>query len=225
MAAAAATTTEAGSFPPPSVSPAAAIKESTAVVVEGESHPLTYKWVLWNSKGDRNDYDTKEITDFETVEQFWSLFNFLEENSERILGHYARMCFFRAGISPRYEDPGNAGGGRIVIESSEEAIKEAGGPMKIFCTMALLAIGHQFDAYSENVCGITLMNKKKQVTFEIWVNPLENKPVKLRNAIALRVCEEAKLSNKFAFKYHSHENPAIFQPMNKFRMNTPSASD
>ena len=113
------------SVPSPSVSPSAAIALSAHGDGSAEGHKLMYKWVMYtrsnDKKGDKKgsqDYKPNRVTDFDTVEQFWSLFNYLEEERVKLLAYYGSICFFREGIEPDWDAEIHHEGGRIVIEES-----------------------------------------------------------------------------------------------------------
>jgi len=54
----------------------------------------------------------KHLIEFDTVEDFWSVWNVLIAPSKLALGSNYHM--FRTGIEPKWEDPTNARGGKWV---------------------------------------------------------------------------------------------------------------
>jgi translation initiation factor 4E len=62
-------------------------------------HPLQYRWTLWYLEMDKNktwEEMQMEVTSFETVEDFWSLFNHIKNPSEiKVQNDYS---LFKEGI-------------------------------------------------------------------------------------------------------------------------------
>ena len=108
---------------------------SAGGVGDDESHPLTYRWWLWKTKTEKDDYEMTRIASIDTLEEFWLLFNFIENNKTGIIEPESRICFFRDGIDPNVADAANAGGGRIVITSEKEELKGVAPNVAIFRTM------------------------------------------------------------------------------------------
>jgi len=79
-------------------------------------HPLQNVWTLWYLENDRTkswEDMQNEITSFDTVEDFWSLYNHIKPPSEIKLG--SDYSLFKKGIRPMWEDAANNNGGRWVI--------------------------------------------------------------------------------------------------------------
>ena len=61
----------------------------------------------------RNDYDLREVYSFETIEDFWHMYNNLYSVSEIISN--TDYLLFKKGIRPEWEDPENKMGGKWVV--------------------------------------------------------------------------------------------------------------
>ena len=61
-----------------------------------------------------------QVMNFSTVEDFWSVFNHIEQASKLSPG--ADYSFFKLGIKPMWEDKANKKGGRWVI-SLDKGVK------------------------------------------------------------------------------------------------------
>eukprot|EP00116_Pleurobrachia_bachei_P011756 sb/3472018/ len=78
-----------------------------------KKHPLENAWTLWFFKEER-DKDWiecyKKVASFETVEDFWALYNFIMPPTR--LGVKCEYSVFKDGINPMWEDPRNCEGGK-----------------------------------------------------------------------------------------------------------------
>ncbi|KAB8203483.1 Eukaryotic initiation factor 4E [Aspergillus parasiticus SU-1] len=78
-------------------------------------HPLMHEWTLWftkppSGKGDNWNDLLKEVVTFNSVEEFWGIYNNITPTSE--LGLKADYHLFKKGIRPEWEDPQNKHGGK-----------------------------------------------------------------------------------------------------------------
>jgi translation initiation factor 4E len=79
-------------------------------------HPLQHSWTLWYLEPDRSkswELNLNKVSTFNTVEDFWSLFNHIKQPSEVKMG--SDYSLFKEGVRPMWEDPANKQGGRWVI--------------------------------------------------------------------------------------------------------------
>lgn len=79
-------------------------------------HPLQNEWTLWYLEMDRSrtwEEMQNEITSFNTVEDFWSIYNHIKLASEIKVGN--DYSIFKKNIRPMWEDDANKRGGRWVI--------------------------------------------------------------------------------------------------------------
>ena len=70
-------------------------------------------WTLWFYKNDKSqswEANQKPVINFDTVEDFWSLYNHIEVASKLQIG--SDYSLFKKGIKPMWEDPHNKDGGR-----------------------------------------------------------------------------------------------------------------
>eukprot|EP00405_Crypthecodinium_cohnii_P008687 CAMPEP_0206429780 /NCGR_PEP_ID=MMETSP0324_2-20121206/6433_1 /ASSEMBLY_ACC=CAM_ASM_000836 /TAXON_ID=2866 /ORGANISM="Crypthecodinium cohnii, Strain Seligo" /LENGTH=250 /DNA_ID=CAMNT_0053895503 /DNA_START=46 /DNA_END=798 /DNA_ORIENTATION=- len=106
--------------------------EEDLQLVEEFNPMLEHKWVLWEqhhqkSKEDKYHDATKEVCSFQSVKEFWNVWNFLPQPSELLLknqivretedGDIPVNCLaiFREGIQPQWEDPQNYNGGHFQL--------------------------------------------------------------------------------------------------------------
>lgn len=134
---------------------AAAIEISTDTKeqsVEGLiKHPLQNSWTLWyydNEKGKTWEACQHQIATFDTVEDFWSLYNHIKRPTEIKSGN--DYSLFKNNIRPMWEDDQNKNGGRWVINLQKSFRNN--DLDDLWLDVILCLIGEAFD-YSEDICG------------------------------------------------------------------------
>lgn len=114
-------------------------------------HPLQNSWTLWyydNEKGKTWEECQHQITSFETVEDFWSIYNHIKTPSELKIGN--DYSLFKNNIRPMWEDDQNKNGGRWLLTLRyQNASQQLDG---LWLDVILCLIGEAFD-YSEDICG------------------------------------------------------------------------
>ncbi|KDR11192.1 eukaryotic translation initiation factor 4E-like [Zootermopsis nevadensis] len=130
-------------------------------------HPLQNTWTLWYYENDRNknwEENQKEIISFDTVEDFWSLYNHIKMASELRQG--CDYSLFKKGIRPMWEDDANKRGGRWLINLAKN---QRGNDLdKYWLEILLCMIGEAFDEHSEDVCGAVVNIRAKGDKIGIW---------------------------------------------------------
>lgn len=92
----------------------AALSNPESELKDPTKHPLEYPWTMWYPVTKGSSYSTSQIYTFQTVENFWALFNNLEMPSKiSDTGKKIDMFFFRSGYKPEWEDPANVGGASL----------------------------------------------------------------------------------------------------------------
>ncbi|KAG5456904.1 MAG: translation initiation factor eIF 4e-like domain-containing protein, partial [Olpidium bornovanus] len=83
-------------------------------------HPLHHAWTLWYDNPAQKTAEAlwsqnlKELITFDTVEEFWGVYNNVVLASNLPVG--ATYHFFKRGIMPMWEDPANEKGGRWTVQ-------------------------------------------------------------------------------------------------------------
>lgn len=112
-------------------------------------HPLHNQWTLWYLEHDRHksweDMQNK-ITAFDTVEDFWSLYNHIRVASE--IGPGNDYSLFKRNIRPMWEDETNKRGGRwlISLQRNRRHVDQ------LWLDIVLCLIGEAFEN-SDDICG------------------------------------------------------------------------
>ncbi|KAE8449510.1 hypothetical protein EG329_008119 [Mollisiaceae sp. DMI_Dod_QoI] len=86
-------------------------------------HPLMNKWTLWftkppSGKGDNWNDLLKEVITFNSVEEFWGVYNNIAPVSELALKSDYHL--FKQGVRPEWEDPQNKHGGKWSYQFKEK---------------------------------------------------------------------------------------------------------
>ena len=151
-------------------------------------HPLQNTWTLWYLENDRSktwEDMQNEITSFDTVEDFWSLYNHIKPPSEIKVGSDYSM--FKKGIRPMWEDAANKQGGRWVITLNKSSKTDLDN---LWLDVLLCLIGETFD-HSEEICGAVVNIRSKANKISIWTANGNNEEAaleignKLRDALRL----------------------------------------
>ncbi|XP_057706306.1 eukaryotic translation initiation factor 4E-1A-like isoform X2 [Corythoichthys intestinalis] len=137
-------------------------------------HPLQNRWALWFFKNDKSktwQANLRLISKFDTVEDFWALYNHIQLSSNLMSG--CDYSLFKDGIEPMWEDKRNRRGGRWLITLSKQQRK---ADLDRFWLETLLClVGEAFDDHSDDVCGAVINVRAKGDKIAIWTTDYENK--------------------------------------------------
>lgn len=92
------------------------IKDAVLPTQAEVKHPLQHSWTLWYYEPDRNkswEDNQNQVSTFNSVEDFWSLFTHIKQPSEVKIG--SDYSLFKESIRPMWEDKANKNGGRWMI--------------------------------------------------------------------------------------------------------------
>jgi len=108
----------------------------------------------------------KKITDFDTVESFWRLFNNLSPPS--VLPSGSDFHLFKGGIEPEWESEGNVGGGTWTYRMH---VKDTNGIDQAWFQLVLLLVGNTF-LNVEHVTGVVVSIRKSNARLSVWTSRL-----------------------------------------------------
>lgn len=165
-------------------------------------HPLQNCWALWYFENDRNNVwenNLKEIASFQTVEDFWSLYNHIKLASELKQG--CDYSLFKKGVKPMWEDEANRRGGRWLI--SLEKKQRPNELDRFWLDIILCLIGEAFEN-SDEVCGATVNLRSKGDKIGLWTADATNGNAVLE--IGRRLKERLRLPPKILIGYQSHKD-------------------
>ena len=119
---------------------------------------------------DSNEYESqvKKIAEFETIEDFWAIFQHLRKPDSCKQG--IEFQLFKVPIKPMWEDQGNKNGGRLTLKLRKNYTTI------IWEEMILAFIGGILpDKIKEEINGIVFVSKKEFNTLQIWFKTYDKK--------------------------------------------------
>jgi len=154
-------------------------------------HPLQNKWTMWynapptkkvNSTSWKQDVKHNKITDFDTVEDFWCLFNNLSKPSE--LADKSNYLLMKEGIVPEWESAKDGGCWRVVPQ--KENMQEMN---KLWLWMVLAVIGESFDD-GNDIMGAVIFVRARGTKLELWTKHSSDSVICLRIGNQLKTALE-----------------------------------
>eukprot|EP00218_Dolichomastix_sp_CCMP3274_P002400 CAMPEP_0170161960 /NCGR_PEP_ID=MMETSP0033_2-20121228/76842_1 /TAXON_ID=195969 /ORGANISM="Dolichomastix tenuilepis, Strain CCMP3274" /LENGTH=198 /DNA_ID=CAMNT_0010399585 /DNA_START=58 /DNA_END=654 /DNA_ORIENTATION=- len=145
-----------------------------------KKHPLEHTWSLWydNPAGKQKQSTwgstLRMVYTFNTVEDFWCLYNNIVAPSKLI--HGTDFHLFKEGIEPKWEDPRNAKGGKWTYNIPKGANR--GSTDQCWLNVLLSLIGEQYAEPSE-VCGAVISVRQKGDRCSIWTRTSSNETVQM----------------------------------------------
>ncbi|XP_075868465.1 eukaryotic translation initiation factor 4E-1A-like isoform X1 [Nelusetta ayraudi] len=168
-------------------------------------HPLQNKWALWFFKNDKSktwQANLRLISKFDTVEDFWALYNHIQLSSNLMSG--CDYSLFKDGIKPMWEDDRNRRGGRWLITLSKQQRKS--DLDRFWLETLLCLVGEAFDDFSDDVCGAVINVRTKGDKIAVWTTNYENKEAITH--IGRVVKERLGVPPKVIIGYQSHADTA-----------------
>eukprot|EP01113_Clastostelium_recurvatum_P000619 TRINITY_DN1028_c0_g1_i1.p1 TRINITY_DN1028_c0_g1~~TRINITY_DN1028_c0_g1_i1.p1 ORF type:complete len:225 (-),score=32.59 TRINITY_DN1028_c0_g1_i1:50-724(-) len=171
-----------------------------------EPHPLQHEWALWydcsggrrptaNNWGD----NIKRIVKFNTVEDFWRVFNNIKPASQLTAG--SNYYLFRDPIEPKWEDKANKEGGKWLLNVNRGG---RSSPLDQQWLWAVLAcIGESFE-HSEEVMGVVVNVRRNGDRVSVWTANAANEVAVKSIGVTLR--EALELPNTVSIGYSSHSD-------------------
>ncbi|KAK9475036.1 translation initiation factor eIF 4e-like domain-containing protein [Dipodascopsis tothii] len=139
-------------------------------------HPLMHTWTLWYTKppqqGVKQDWNDmlKEVATFDTVEQFWGVYNNIAKASDLALK--ADYHLFKKGIRPEWEDSQNENGGRWSFQCKD---KRSYNIDMLWLHTMLGAIGETVEQESDDeVMGVVVNVRKALFRISVWTRTHNN---------------------------------------------------
>ncbi|XP_014676157.1 PREDICTED: eukaryotic translation initiation factor 4E-like isoform X2 [Priapulus caudatus] len=170
-------------------------------------HPLQNSWTLWFYKNDKQkqwEENQREISTFDTVEDFWALYNHIEAASRLQSG--CDYSLFKAGIKPMWEDTKNKSGGRWLINlTRQQCINDLDS---YWLETLLCLVGEAFDEQSDDICGTVVQIRTKGDKLAVWTGDLRNNDGILK--IGMKYKERLGLPNKVCVMgYQAHADSMV----------------
>merc|ERR1712130_48309 len=158
-------------------------------------HRLNAQWTMWYDQGCKSTQKWGEhlqrILDFDTVENFWRLYNNMVAPTSLKQG--CTYHLFRTDVRPEWEDPVNRNGGKWVIIPQKSKIDDN------WLSLLLATIGETLTDAEDEICGIVVSIRKKQDKIAIWTKGT-NEGTVLQIGNKLKEC--MVIENKIDFQSH-----------------------
>ncbi|XP_068675736.1 eukaryotic translation initiation factor 4E-like [Montipora foliosa] len=166
-------------------------------------HPLQNKWALWFYKNDKTKSwkaNLRLVTSFDTVEDFWGVYNHIQSASRLQSG--CDYSMFKEGIEPMWEDDGNRKGGRWLFTSQKNFRQQ--DLDRIWLETLMLLVGESFGEYSDSVCGAVVQIRTKGDKLAIWTKNASDENANL--CIGRKFKERLNIPAKLFIGYEAHED-------------------
>jgi translation initiation factor 4E len=188
-----------GSISPQSreLSPAAL---SSGAELEVPKHPLQNDWTLWYFKNDRSknwEDNLKQVITFDTVEDFWALYNHIEIVS--LLGNGCDYSLFKKGIEPAWEDKANEKGGRWIYTIDKRTSRQCLD--KYWLEVLMCLVGESFGENGVIVNGAVVNIRPKADKISIWISESCDSTKIL--AVGLCIKNRLQLKERMNFEVHN----------------------
>lgn len=127
-----------------------------------------------------NPYENsiKQLCTVNTVEEFWGTYNFLRRPND--LPTTTDYHFFRDGIKPTWEDPGNAKGGKWIVRLPK------GLASRYWEEIILALVGGQFPGIPDSeICGAVISIRYSEDILGVWNRTAGDREIteRIRDAI------------------------------------------
>ncbi|KAK3393651.1 translation initiation factor eIF 4e-like domain-containing protein [Podospora didyma] len=136
-------------------------------------HPLSNRWTLWftkpaSGKGDNWNDLLKEVITFESVEEFWGVYNNIAPVSELALKSDYHL--FKEGVRPEWEDIQNKHGGKWSYQFKD---KRSVNIDELWLHTMLAAIGETLeDEEDGEVMGVVVNVRKAFFRIGVWTRTI-----------------------------------------------------
>ncbi|KAJ6249144.1 eukaryotic translation initiation factor 4e related [Anaeramoeba flamelloides] len=158
-------------------------KEKETILI----NPLQNKWTMWvdgYSQSRNWGEDLVKISDFQSVGEFWGMYENLAKISKTKNG--TNFHLFKTGIKPAWEDSENINGGKWFLRINRSVLKLD----EMWLTTILSMIGENYE-YNEEVCGAVVSIRNNGDRIALWTKTATNKEAQM--AIGKKWKEELKL--------------------------------
>lgn len=166
-------------------------------------HPLQNGWTIWfDNPGKRTNQASwgdhlRKITTFDTVEDFWRVFNNLKPASSLPQG--SNYHIFKEHIEPKWEDPANSKGGKWTVSVPP---KSRGSTLDQMWLWTVLACIGETIRSPDDVCGLVVSVRKAGDRVQIWTKDATNEQA--CRDIGRSLKETLELPDNVIIGYQSH---------------------
>jgi len=167
-------------------------------------HPLQNSWTLWYDNPGRKTTqekwaeNLKKIVTFDTVEDFWRIFNNIRPASKLTAGSDYHL--FKEGVEPKWEHEENKKGGKWVVTGNPKK-KELLDNLWLWTILA--CIGENFEEEGE-ICGCVVSVRKSQDRVSLWTKTASKEQV--TKSIGATWKKTLELPSTMTIGYQAHED-------------------
>ncbi|KAJ3451972.1 eukaryotic translation initiation factor 4e related [Anaeramoeba flamelloides] len=150
-------------------------------------NPLQNKWTMWvdgYSQSRNWGEDLVKISDFQSVGEFWGMYENLAKISKTKNG--TNFHLFKTGIKPAWEDSENINGGKWFLRINRSVLKLD----EMWLITILSMIGENYE-YNDEICGAVVSIRNNGDRIALWTKTATNKEAQM--AIGKKWKEELKL--------------------------------
>jgi len=163
-------------------------KESSIPPSPMTKHPLNSSWTLWYFLADKNiawEDSQIQVASFDTVEDFWSLFNNIQDASQLRMG--CDYSLFKTGVKPMWEDESNKKGGKWNLNTSLKSRKQELD--SLFTDLVLMMIGENEEAsICDEINGVVLNVRHKGDKLALWTRTTNDKELVMSIGELMKRC-------------------------------------
>lgn len=180
-------------------------------------HPLQNSWTIWfDNPGKRTSTASwvehlRKITTFDTVEDFWRVFNNLKPASTLPQG--SNYHIFKEHIEPKWEDPTNAKGGKWTVSVPPKNRNTVLDQMWLWAVLS--CIGETIKA-PDDVCGLVVSIRKAGDRVQIWTKDANNEAA--CRDIGRSLKEALEIPDNVVIGYQSHAESMKKSVRNKYEV-------
>ena len=167
-----------------------------------ETHPLLQQFTFWvtyfkkskDKQLEEFEDNLKPITNLDTVEDFWSLYERMKRPS--LLPRGCEFLYFKTGIKPLWEDPSNLNGGRFYV-----SLKKSQLTNRIWedLLIGLMLASSEFSKLN----GVILNVRQSEIFISIWTKQLDMEENQLYREWIRKTLE---FPNEQSIEYKQHPN-------------------
>ncbi|XP_046859178.1 eukaryotic translation initiation factor 4E-like [Xenia sp. Carnegie-2017] len=170
-----------------------------------KKHPLQNKWAWWFFKNDKSknwEENLRLITTFDTVEDFWAIYNHIKNAAKLQSG--CDYSVFKDGIKPMWEDDKNKQGGRWLVNTNRNQRNDLD---RMWLETLLCLVGEAFDDYSDQVCGTVVQIRPKMDKLAVWTGNAKDEHANLTIGRVLKT--RLQMGTKMTIGFQTHADTMV----------------
>jgi len=183
----------------------ASTNPSPSAELEAPKHPLQNSWTLWYFKKDGSkDWESnqKQVITFNTVEDFWALYNHIESASKLSTG--CDYSLFKEGIRPMWEDSLNEAGGKWQMQIDKR--HRYTNLDRFWLEVMMCLIGEAFAENGVLVNGAVVNIRPKVDKISIWLSESSENQKEAIMSIGRCLKNRLQLSDQEQISFEVHKD-------------------